>query len=63
MADQFKTGQVVQLKSGGPKMTVLGYDVYGMGETEKKYKCTWFDEKHQLVEGYLPEAALNRVSD
>jgi uncharacterized protein YodC (DUF2158 family) len=63
MADQFKTGEVVQLKSGGPKMTVLGYDVYGMGETEKKYKCTWFDDKHQLVEGYLTHAALNSVSD
>ncbi len=35
MANQFKAGDVVQLKSGGPKMTVDKVD----GE---KIWCTWF---------------------
>ena len=59
MADQkFESGAEVQLKSGGPRMTVVDYDVYGMGETEKKYKCQWFDDKNKLTEGYFTEAAL-----
>ncbi|MEO6924451.1 MAG: DUF2158 domain-containing protein [Bryocella sp.] len=35
MAD-IKTGDVVQLKSGGPKMTVNGLDEYGNAF------CLWF---------------------
>jgi uncharacterized protein YodC (DUF2158 family) len=60
MAEQkFDEGAVVQLKSGGPKMTVAGfgkYDAYG-GGTEK-YLCRWFDEKNKLVEGTFTEAEL-----
>jgi hypothetical protein len=31
MAEQFKPGERVQLKSGGPIMTVVKYDMYGRG--------------------------------
>ncbi|HEY4292070.1 YodC family protein [Luteibacter sp.] len=40
MAD-FKKGDVVQLKSGGPVMTV--YDILGSG----RVGCEWFDSKEQ----------------
>jgi uncharacterized protein YodC (DUF2158 family) len=43
---KFKIGDVVRLKSGGPNMTVANYDLYGY-DSEKKYLCTWFDDKHK----------------
>jgi len=39
--EDFKTGDVVKLKSGGPLMTV--YDV-----TRKAITCQWFDEKKEI---------------
>jgi uncharacterized protein YodC (DUF2158 family) len=36
METKFKTGDIVRLKSGGPKMTVNGYTPYGQVE------CVWF---------------------
>jgi uncharacterized protein YodC (DUF2158 family) len=38
--DQLKPGDVVQLKSGGPKMTI---DSIGYGTGGDKAKCIWFD--------------------
>jgi uncharacterized protein YodC (DUF2158 family) len=38
MADEFKPGDVVKLKSGGPLMTVVTAD-------SKEAECEWFDEK------------------
>lgn len=38
MADTFKAGDIVQLKSGGPAMTVSEKDQYG----KDKYICVWF---------------------
>lgn len=35
-----KVGDVVQLKSGGPKMTVCKAD-----EENKSYRCCWFNGK------------------
>lgn len=39
---EFKVGDVVQLKSGGPKMTIM--QVYD----EEMCQCTWFDGPSQL---------------
>jgi len=37
MASQFKPGDIVQLKSGGPSMTIsVGTDIYG------NCRCVWF---------------------
>ncbi len=36
-SEQFKTGSVVRLKSGGPAMTVVGVDSDG------RLVCKWFD--------------------
>lgn len=42
MTDRFTRGSDVWHKSGGPKMTVIGYDDYGDG---RKVKCRWWDAK------------------
>ena len=39
-SDQFKAGDIVELKSGGPPMTVTGVDTNLVGYTE--IKCQWF---------------------
>jgi uncharacterized protein YodC (DUF2158 family) len=59
MADKkFKTGDQVQLKSGGPTMTV---EVYS-GMTEKVH-CRWFDPvKHDLKEADFEEDMLEQVT-
>jgi len=59
MADQIAAGDVVQLKSGGPLMTVRWVqDDYG---TETAY-CNWFDNNKENGAKYLP-AQLRKVSD
>lgn len=48
MAKEFKVGDIVQLKSGGPKMTVHGVDV-SPGMDEPRVWCVWFaGSKRQL---------------
>jgi uncharacterized protein YodC (DUF2158 family) len=43
METEFEVGDVVQLKSGGPKMTIENIGKYGMGSTKDEAKCVWFD--------------------
>ena len=52
MADeQFKEGDTVQLKSGGPVMTIKDIGNYGMmGSGHVQAKCVWF-EKTRKIEG------------
>ena len=42
-SSKFKVGDVVKLKSGGPKMTIswLGANPFGAGE--ELAKCEWFE--------------------
>ena len=56
----FKSGDVVMLKSGGPRMTVVSYGKPSYSSTDS-YKCKWFDDKHKLTEGRFAEAELNTV--
>jgi uncharacterized protein YodC (DUF2158 family) len=42
MPDEFQIGYVVQLKGGGPVMTVESIDTYG-GTDVRKALCVWFD--------------------
>lgn len=58
----FQDGDVVQLKSGGPRMTVEGYE-------DGLVVCVWFEEKNRksstfkeatLVK-WAPRAAINVV--
>ena len=46
---QFKTGDVVQLKSGGPRMSVDRIDA------EKMVHCSWFDQTDRKTGVFHPE--------
>lgn len=48
----FKDGDLVQLKSGGPAMTVLEVNDAGM------VICTWFDSKDESQEKAFKENLL-----
>jgi uncharacterized protein YodC (DUF2158 family) len=50
MAEDFNEGDVVELKSGSPKMTIDKIAVFSMGGTHKEARCVWFDGKKRCVE-------------
>lgn len=52
MANKFNDGDVVQLKSGGPLMTIARYS-----ERLSAYRCQWFD-KNELSTEHFPENSL-----
>ena len=60
METKFKVGDTVQLKSGGPIMTVSGFF-----ETDgPRVKCTWFEDKldqRVLQEASFPAEALEAI--
>jgi uncharacterized protein YodC (DUF2158 family) len=53
---QLKKGDVVQLKSGGPKMTIV--DIHSDGDI----RCKWF-EGSKVNEDSFPPYALNKVPE
>lgn len=54
MADEIKAGDVVQLKSGGPAMTVAKAELWN---GVMRAHCEWFvDGKNQT--GYFPATSL-----
>ena len=46
MSANFEVGQVVQLKPGGPEMTVVSV---AEGKIQAAYNCTWFVTNSILV--------------
>ncbi|WP_116654463.1 YodC family protein [Pelagibacterium sediminicola] len=63
MSDEIKLGDVVQLKSGGPKMTVANIDRYGYDSTESA-RCDWFvanKEPWKKEDGIFPLHSLKKV--
>ncbi|MCX4170686.1 MULTISPECIES: YodC family protein [Paraburkholderia] len=58
MATKFKIGDIVQLKSGGPEMTVNDIP----REYSDYYICQWFAGK-KLESGNFNAASLKLVSD
>jgi uncharacterized protein YodC (DUF2158 family) len=42
MAAKFKPGDIVQLKSGGPAMTISEVMTDYGGKPSGKYRCEWF---------------------
>jgi len=59
MAEQWKEGDLVQLKSGGPIMTVESATTY---EGKTSIFCAWFD-KTQKMTGSFPPATLQRYTE
>lgn len=64
MAD-IKKGSLVQLKSGGPKMTVLATNINSTSNIANAVKCTWFTEgDNREVKAQLFDAAtLNLLQE
>lgn len=52
MQSEFSVGDVVQLKSGGPRMTISGIGKYGMGSTRDEALCVWFDGLKKMEERF-----------
>ncbi len=55
MSDELKLGDVVELKSGGPKMTV------NSPESEKAVECKWFPYAHDKQGGDPPLKATFKI--
>jgi uncharacterized protein YodC (DUF2158 family) len=53
----FQIGDVVKLKSGGPRMTITGTSVGPDRPT--LFNCNWFDKDDHEQSGSYPAAALN----
>lgn len=51
MAIQLKPGSVVQLKSGGPKMTVVGEE-HILGVETGRVLCEWFEGNKPMSQGF-----------
>jgi uncharacterized protein YodC (DUF2158 family) len=54
--EQLREGDVVRLKSGGPAMTIVGY------EEDKGVKCKWFDG-NKVQEDWFPMYSIVKVPD
>ena len=53
MDTTFRPGDVVRLKSGGPRMTVESVnDFYG----ETRVHCSWFEKTKKLSDTFAPTA-------
>ena len=55
--NQFKSGDLVELLSGGPVMTVQNKDTLQSGKDKTVYRCQWFNGK-KLEYGNFHEASL-----
>jgi uncharacterized protein YodC (DUF2158 family) len=61
MDHEFKAGDVVQLKSGGPNMTIEAIAKFGPGATTDRAKCVWFEGMKRKDD--LFELATLRAAD
>lgn len=59
MGSDFEVGDLVQLKSGGPVMTVQSSDTVG---ATGQICCQWFGGK-KLEEGWFPPKSLKRAEE
>ena len=60
---EFKIGDVVRLKSGGPEMTVSQYPFKTVdgGEHEGQVECTWFDSENRLKHKVFKVEELQKI--
>ena len=59
---QFQKGDVVRLKSGGPRMTVLELGDFSPRGPSEGVKCVWFDRKRR-EEDVFDAAVLEKDDD
>jgi len=57
---EFELGEVVRLKSGGPKMTVTSLDEGSLGSGPEVW-CEWFDDKTKVQSGGFAPTSLEKV--
>jgi uncharacterized protein YodC (DUF2158 family) len=62
MAHAFKIGEIVQLKSGGPKMTVIEIAEGNMTIRAGQIRCSWFAGAKNET-GWFPPDALAMASE
>jgi uncharacterized protein YodC (DUF2158 family) len=62
MADDFKAGDTVEMKSGGPTMTIdsIGKQFQSSG-TDGAW-CSWFDEKNKRQKEWFELTSLKKVA-
>lgn len=56
---RFAIGDVVTLKSGGPKMTVVGFEPAPHEHHPPRVKTNWFNDQHQFAHGVFHETSLD----
>lgn len=59
MAEKFNKGDIVSLKSGGPKMTIVQESDIG---DHKEVKCKWFSG-NKLQDGWFCLEALVKIEE
>lgn len=59
---KFKKGDIVELQSGSPKMTVNELSYSSMAQTEPDYECVWFDEEETFHKEKFSEGALKKIT-
>ena len=62
---KFANGDVVKLKSGGPKMTISGFNQQKQNNVQLakfKYLCLWFDSEGKEKKTWFNEEVLNPVT-
>jgi len=65
MADEFKLGDLVQLKSGGPMMTVDYIGPHMAGGSRDEALCSWFEEtkgKRERKKDWFELVTLRKVN-
>lgn len=62
MADDFKAGDTVELKSSSPMMTIAWIGPQYEHGTTQGALCSWFDQKNQPQEKWFPLTSLKKVA-
>lgn len=63
MGRLYKQGDIVQLKSGGPQMTVNDYAWHGNYKSEDTVVCIWFDGTKRKTAEFHQDTVKQAVND
>ena len=61
MSDKFKVGDIVELKGGSPKMTVI--EIGTMYALESQLKCSWFAGRKNEHAWFPPDALIHASNE